>query len=75
MCIENIVIEELSPDFLFSHNTFKVLWPLSNRDFVFVSAVNHKPDGEIVILSTSVVHPAVPERSDPVRGEILNGVF
>mmetsp|Transcript_25645 Transcript_25645/g.12136 ORF Transcript_25645/g.12136 Transcript_25645/m.12136 type:complete len:162 (-) Transcript_25645:80-565(-) len=75
MCIVTKIIEELGTDFFISYSTFAIGWPFDNRDFVYANLITHKPDGEIMIVSSSVEHPAIPVLKGMVRGEILSCVM
>jgi len=75
MFVEGRVVKEFTPDLKVNYQHFYAPWPVSHRDFVFMSAVHREADGTIVYTGTSIDLPWMPDVSGLVRGEMVRGGF
>ncbi|CAG9312302.1 unnamed protein product [Blepharisma stoltei] len=74
MCLENILVQEFTPDFRVQYQRFWAPWPINQRDFVFASKVI-RTDGDILITGKSIETELAPEKSGIVRGSINTSGF
>ena len=75
MFVEGRVVKEFSPEVKVNYQRFYAPWPVSHRDFVFMSVLRREPDGTIVFAGSSIDIPSLPDVSGLVRGEMVRGGF
>lgn len=75
MFVEGRVLKEFTADLKVNYQHFYAPWPVSHRDFVFMSVVQREEDGTIVYSGTSIELPTMPDVSGLVRGEMVRGGF
>jgi hypothetical protein len=68
--VEGRVVANLTPVARVLYQHFSAPWPVSHRDFAFLSVSKHLEDGSIISVGFSVDSPLVPEVSGLVRGEM-----
>ena len=61
-----------------SYEAYDLVWPVSNRDYVFQQTLErslHQNKKRTVVSVSSIEHPDYPKKSDRVRGELPTCVF
>lgn len=75
MFVEGRAVVQLGEFDRLSYQHFSAPWPVSHRDFVYLSLCRPLEDGSIVSLGFSVESPLVPEVRGLVRGHIYLAGF
>lgn len=75
MFVEGRVVVPLGERNRLSYQHFSAPWPVSHRDFVYLSISRPLEDGSIISLGFSVESPLVPEVRGLVRGHIYLAGF
>ena len=68
--VEGRVVANLNANSRLLYQHFSAPWPVSHRDFAFLSISKHLEDGSIISTGFSVETPLVPEVGGLVRGEM-----
>tara|TARA_Y100000385_G_scaffold147128_1_gene152728 strand:- start:209 stop:799 length:591 start_codon:yes stop_codon:yes gene_type:complete len=61
-----------------SYESYNLIWPVSNRDYVFQQTLEkalHREKNRTTVKISSIEHPKYPEKSDRVRGLLPTCVF
>lgn len=61
-----------------SYEAYDLVWPVSNRDYVFEQTLEktlHNNKNRTIVKVVSIEHPDYPEKSDRVRGALPTCVF
>jgi hypothetical protein len=69
MLVEGFPLCEFDSTLKVRYDRFKAMWPVSDRDFVYVFKAIQREDG--ILLVGKSVDFGVPEREDVVRGELV----